>query len=499
MPLIGNKHTFGIELLPVTPTWERRYAPELGGWAGVAFWAGGTNLCQHLRPGETEVRDYFFVPVAPISDWLVRVLPALEFEERAPSFPTTRWLHTSADAWASKSPPSDQTEDQWIDAREEWWTRHFLRAGSDGARLPDLALVRDDEDLVLDWRAPHFLGDDAPLILHPSGDFALPWLDGRRILGDFIAEIAEWLRREGVSDNFAWADDQDPLAREIDLRSALEWYTGRELERLVALMKVDGLDELFRALRLDPGSPDPASSPQCQILRDLSPTPEEGVGELLEEVGARIATTDNSLSPYWRDARALSLDAARSATTPEEAGYNAAGALRMSMGLNGEPIENHESLLRRFGIDYAHSEVTGGHERMVVGLKRDGSATARTLTSVRTTVRWGQRFEALRALGHVLLDPIRADAIGAASGPFAQETRRRRSGAFAAEFLLPDTALASASRGELDGAADERVFAELLERYGVGARTAAYQLWNQNWLSSDVVRDELIDRFAASS
>jgi len=119
-----------------------------------------------------------------------------------------------------------------------------------------------------------------------------------------------------------------------------------------------------------------------------------------------------------------------------------------------------------------------------------------TLETVRTSRPWGQRFEAARALGHVLLDPVRAGAIGAASGPFAQETRRRRSGAFAAELLLPESALAAANAGELDGAARGSSFADLLERYGVGARAAAYQLWNRGWLSSPDLRDDLIDRFA---
>ena len=69
--------------------------------------------------------------------------------------------------------------------------------------------------------------------------------------------------------------------------------------------------------------------------------------------------------------------------------------------------------------------------------------------------------------------------------------------AFAAEFLLPEIALASASAQQLDGAANGDSFQQLMVRYGVGARTAAYQLWNRGWLSSPVVRDELIDRFGS--
>jgi Zn-dependent peptidase ImmA (M78 family) len=92
---------------------------------------------------------------------------------------------------------------------------------------------------------------------------------------------------------------------------------------------------------------------------------------------------------------------------------------------------------------------------------------------------------------------MRADAIGAASGPFAEATRVRRSGAFAAELLLPETAIAEASAHRLDGAAEDQTFQGLLASYGIGARTAAYQLWNRGWLSSPVVRDELVDQFGS--
>jgi hypothetical protein len=50
----------------------------------------------------------------------------------------------------------------------------------------------------------------------------------------------------------------------------------------------------------------------------------------------------------------------------------------------------------------------------------------------------------------------------------------------------------------VDGAADEHVFPQLLEQYGVGARTAAYQLWNRGWLSNPEIRDELIEEYGSA-
>ena len=72
--------------------------------------------------------------------------------------------------------------------------------------------------------------------------------------------------------------------------------------------------------------------------------------------------------------------------------------------------------------------------------------------------------------------------------------RRRRSGAFAAELLLPTSALAQLSGGALDGAAEDDRFASLLEEYGVGARPRRTSFYNRRWLSDAAIRDDLIEQ-----
>ncbi len=141
MIMIGNTSKFGFQLVPVTPSWERRYPPERAAWAGTAIWVAGKNLCSHVMPGSTQIEEFFYIPLAPIVDWLVGAFPAIEFEERAPRFLTTRDLHRSVDKWRDTRPYGNMEWDDWWDEREEWWSRHFLRAGADGARVPDLAFM----------------------------------------------------------------------------------------------------------------------------------------------------------------------------------------------------------------------------------------------------------------------------------------------------------------------------------------------------------------------
>src|SRR6266851_5439949 len=213
--MIGNQHDFAFDLVPVSPSWETRYAPERAAWTGIAIWANGRNLCRNIVPGTSEVHEYLFVPAAPLADWIVRSFPAIEFEERAAQYPTNRSLHESVARWGESAPPDGLSDDAWVEEREAWWGRHFLRAGSDGARLPNLALVRDDERLVLNWVSPRFAGAYPPELIEVEGTHALPWVLGSGVLRDFVKAVGAWLQDAGLQGQFPWAAAREPI-RAVD-------------------------------------------------------------------------------------------------------------------------------------------------------------------------------------------------------------------------------------------------------------------------------------------
>lgn len=497
MTLIGNKQTLAFEISPVNPSWERRYVSERAAWAGLAIWVGEKNLCSHIFPGTSELRDAFFLPLVPLADWLLRSGPALRYEERASRFPTTAELHETADRWADARPPQGMTEDEWLDARDQWYSRHFMRAGADGARVPDLAFVRDDEHLVVAWRRPSFFGPNVPVMLWPDGHLRIPWHQGWETLREFTGFVDSWLRQEGVDDLLTgFTGDESSSLPEHDLLAAIEYLTGRDLRALAAVLGVEAdATRVLDRLGLTSETDDPASSPSAQILRDVGPRPTPGLSTGLEVIAERIRHGDGA-EPTWRQGRSVSLDAANAGGSPEGSGQLAASRLRDALGLDGRPVNDLAAQLGGMGMAYEHLDMAGAAERMLVGARDERGPASVTLDTVRTRTPWGQRFEAARALGHALLDPMRGGALGAAGGTYAQATRRRRSGAFAAEFLLPASAMSSVSDQRLDGATEGDRFPELLGLYGVGARTAAHQLWNGGWLSSPVLRDELIDQFA---
>jgi len=212
-------------------------------------------------------------------------------------------------------------------------------------------------------------------------------------------------------------------------------------------------------------------------------------------VRASAEKRDRGCAKSWEEARTLALDAARAGTSAEEAGQLAARSLRDALQLNGQPIVSTEETLHRFGVGIRLTNAKAEHEQMVLAAAAGGVPMATVLNTARTGTSWGRRFEHARALGHAVLDPLRSGALGAATTPWAQATRRRRSGAFAAELLLPLSACDEASDGHLDGVYAEQRFEALLQRYDVGAKTAAFQLYNHRRLSR-AIRDELIDRHA---
>lgn len=489
-PLIGNRQRFAFELHPVRPSWDRHYLPEQTAWAGLAIWINGLNLCMHVDRGGLEVREYLYVPLGPLADWFARVMPALTFEERPAHFPRSGSAYATAARWADARHPATISTDDWLDEREAWWSRHFLQAGAEGARVPNLAFIRDDEKLVLEWRRPYWTGQGSLLAMHPVGAFAVDWDEGSAVLSEFVAGVGEWLREE-VGPVYDWVES-GPAPGTLAERT--QFLTGREPQQVADILALDGgLGQLGLS-----ETDDPASIPELQALRDLSPSLSGGFTSVLRDLSERSTSVDHTLDEALRSARVLAWDAARGGESLEGQGQEAAAHLRVALGLNGDPIGDLGSLLSRIGVEVTNFAEASERDRMVVLKRSDAHAVAGTLDTSRTQTEWGRRFEAARAAGHALLDPLREGALGAAAGPFAQRTRRRRSGAFAAELLLPETALREASRERLDGAADDQAFGSLLESNGVGARTAAFQLWNRGWLSGSDVRDELIDRFATT-
>ncbi len=323
----------------------------------------------------------------------------------------------------------------------------------------------------------------------PSGHASVELDSFEAVVRPFVRLVGDYLVRADLSAPYPWADGGLDTYRSIP-SNVLTLDTAHETETVASAFGAHDEDGLLERLGLTAGA-NPASSIEAQMLRDVSVlTP-----EVAEAVAATAIDSRESAAIHeWREARRAAFEAVRSAHTPEHAGRIAANELRRGLGLDDQPMDL-EGAARTLGVNVRTSNAPGGTTRMVVGAAPRAGASATVLKTPRTSTSWGHRFEVARALGHVLLDPVVAGALGAAASPVTNETRRRTTGAFAAELLLPESAIARLSDGVVDDAVDR--FATILEQYQIGAQAAANQPLNRGWLSGPDVRDGLIDAYAA--
>lgn len=461
--IFGDRQDFAVQVDRFDPPWPDLPAHEDAVWAATSFWVAGVNITEHRRNGTDRILDAVHMPLRPLAQWWSTMRAPLRFEERS-QLGNLHSPHLELDRWSEALPPARVDDATWFDRRDAWWSRHFTGAATSDVIVPSVGIVRSDDRALVSWRVPTLARPDRSFV-RSAGVATVSWPGVAAALSEFASTLSEWSPDVQLD---------EPTAHE---GSPLEYYTG-----LAA-------DELPSFGFWPQAATDPAVDPLAQVVRDLTHrTATSGAQRSIVEF---VRDSRGSSSTEWWSARARLLPG--DGLDLEREGYDAAQALRAWAGLDGQPIDDMEGLTRELGIDIASASPTSTADRMVVKGTAAGHASLMVLTTERTRTPWAKRFECARGLGHLMLDPLRGEAIGAASGPQAMASRRRKSGAFAAELLLPTSALMEASEGALDGITEGDRFGRLLNDYAVGAATAAFQLWNQGLLSSTEVRDNLIE------
>lgn len=459
--IFGDRSAFAIAVERLDVPWAPIGADEAI-WAALSIWVAGENISQHRPGGSDRVRDALHVPVLPLATWARDSRRALHFEERAP-FVALVSPHRGLERWTTAPPPAGFGDDEWLDRRDAWWAQHFTGAATRDIDTPSVGIVRSDDRALVSWRTPVLPRSDR-VFASPYGEAVISWPVVADALDELVDTVREWAGTGTL---------EEPVGEGA---SALEYYTGLEPDVLAGYRF---LPETVHA---------PAHDPLAQILRDLTvSTATSDAHGLIERVAREAMRPDDR---PWSELRRRLVTAGGASF--EEDGYDGAQGLRTVLDLNGGPIGEMEDLLGDLSIRIEENAPHGETDRMLVAGDLTGNAVLMIFDNERTRYPWARRFEMARALGHLLLDPVRGTAIGAASGPRGMATRRRRAGAFAAEMLLPTVALRRASAGLLDGILQGDRFETLLSDYGVGSTTAANQLWNQGLISSTEVRDELI-------
>ena len=301
--------------------------------------------------------------------------------------------------------------------------------------MPNLSFIRGDEQLFMEWAPAAFVGSAAPRFLSANGRHIVAWAEGKEVLARFVAYVARWLREGEVGEVYSWACQDDPIIEAIPTFSeSLRAYTGISAEALRERTNACDDVELREKLGLPADVTDPGSSVVTQVLRDLPPEISDNVWEQVWH----LEQETRSVTGFDEELRSLMRDAVRPASDPESSGYLAAQGLREQLGMNGRPVGGVDEQLEELGIRLIDSDVECTQERMLAGSRRGCGAAAVINRTPRTSTPWGRKFEAVRGLGHILMDSYRQGTLGAAATAFAQPWARRRAGAFAyPSFFCP--------------------------------------------------------------
>jgi hypothetical protein len=483
--IFGDRSQLAFEVDPVEPTWDRRSVSARGPWARLSVFLRNRCLTEAVDSNTDFVRRSVSVPLFPVADWLVRNIRAIVFEESPAAFRSDIQLHAALERWTEAPPPAGVPEESWEDSRYEWYTRHFWLPGVEGCLLPDLAFVRSDEKLWVNWIAPEFAGPRKLQFITPPGCDAVRWPAAWNGLSRFVSFVAEEMRDRGLTE-IPWTIEPTPL--ESACRCSATEYL-----QLVAPAGMKMLEPLGLA-----GQEDPEKSILLQVMRDLDLNARSIAAATDALTSLQSVTAVAAARPRRQELRSA-LEGDTEGLRIERAGYDAARALRSLLHLDGDALSTPALRSRLEEIaDVIEIDAADSNNHAVMGSQRDGCAGVVLIRHARTSKEWAWRMEIARALAHLLLDPQTPHGIiGAASSHMATGPRRRRSGAFAAELLCPIDGARSLIGG--DDPTDAAVFERVLGHFGIGARTAAYHLWNHRVLRTAEDRDSLIDEFAGAT
>ena len=345
-----------------------------------------------------------------------------------------------------------------------WVQRHSLLAARDGGALPDLTIVRDGDDILLQWEPDPAGGTSSRLRFVGQGTARVNAEDFEGVLRDFVDAVLARLH-EQLSDN----EDVGRLANAWNvIRSAVG--PERDLCKSLAVMGVDPYD------------PDEATDDLiAAVERSIRDLPAALRADLLE--GSNAGSFVGNLDWVERERvrlggtitapRCPTIDLAK-VPTAHETGYLAARRVRSELlRMPGNaPIPNLPSVLvDRLGWakDLTRTAPGADHLQGMVGLDSASSAPLLVIPNSR-----GERAERFR-LARAAFFPVTGSLGGSARLLTGSATPPQRAArAFAAELLAPAAALS----GRVSGRVSDQEVEHLADEFSVSTMVILLQLEN---------------------
>ena len=405
-------------------------------WASLRIQSGSSVVTQVHDMRAQTVRDFVFVPVYPLAEWLA----------------TNWWFLTH------------ECENPAKAANPAFRHRHGLGSNREGYAFPNLEIVSSGTQIRLSWSRTQPYCSRMEFLNH--GAVQLDIQEFRERCAELIDCVIQRLHTLNVHDTLLqdeWTAIQATDADESQLCAAaaglgLDPYDMKESERtnLLRLANQLGDSVLEEAVA--------ALDPQC-----------------VHEGGASIANAmqtakSNGLRLASMESLRQSINAGGpSSTRPAwESGYQLARQLRQGLDLGADPLKTMEHLAEALGeppdlmkrmaqpVDLTGALLVDG-----VVAQEDDEPPAFALRPLRED---NQRFHFCRALSEMLASPNTDGLLTR-----AHTERQQRNRAFAAEFLAPSSALQEKISGLV---VDGEDIDELAAQFGVSDRVIEHQIVN---------------------
>lgn len=401
-------------------------------WARLSLSVGDRCASEAVDLRSDSRRTGIYGSVFPLVEWLVE-----------------HWWHLLHEPSPRSPVPSGRAASQMM---RGWVQRHNLLAARDGGALPDLSIVRDGDDILVQWEADpasqspdrvRFVGRDA---LRVEVD------DFERSVATFVEAVLARLE-ERLRDN-------EDAERVVEAWTAIRTADSAERQ----------LCQSLAVMGVDPYDPDEATETLIEVVeRAIRDLPDELRTDLLEGSDPGSIIADLKWIELGRAGLRHAVDGAEfptvdSVTAPSahETGYLAARRVRsdlLSLPAD-EPLPDLDSaLVDRLGWADGCTRTAKGetHLNGLVGL--DNAIAAPLLVIPEPRSPSAERFRLARAAFFPVTGNL---GTGARLLTSSVTSLQRAARAFAAELLAPAAALARRVSGRLNDHDIEKLATEFM-------------------------------------
>lgn len=418
---------------------EGVHGPELSAtWASLRIAAGDSVVTRVLDARAKTVREFVYVPLYPLAEWLA-----------------TNWWFLTREV---NSPAKEDDRDSR--------RRHVLSGGREGYAFPNLEVYSSGGWTHLAWKGGpspwtrvEFLGQGETRI--DSGEF-------REACSGIVDQVIRRLASLGIEETFLqqeWKAIQEADGEEAEfcaIAAGLGWdpYALDDDRRALVLELAERLSGVVLEEAVAALDPQIVLEGCAAISGALTEARSNGLPlERLERIDQQVDA--GSLHP-WQE------------------GYDLARRARMALELDGAPLPTMHQLAQVLGedpeaVDRATSPVDLHRAALVDGVvTRDEEEKA--AFGFRQRGERSSRFHFCRALAEVLTLPGTDTLLTRANSE-----RQQRNRAFAAEFLAPASGLQARIPGRT---VDGDTIDELADEFGVSSRVIEHQVQNHRIASA---------------